>query len=73
MNVCKITIYTNTGAIDYIVHKTCDDYIELISNALSNGDTIILNTIDNTTLLIQTSNIIAIEFTDDNEETIPPT
>ena len=57
----EITIYTSQGAITYTVHKTVDNFVEVLSAALEKGY-VTLETTEGACLIINPINAAAIEI-----------
>ena len=63
----ELTIYTAQGAIAYTIHKTSDDFTELLTAALEKGY-VAVDTIEGSRLVINPLNVAAIEIKELTDE-----
>lgn len=59
--ICTITIYTATSAIEFNVIATVDEFQTTLANALEEG-TVVLDTVEGNKLILNAINVIAIEI-----------
>ena len=57
----ELTIYTAQGVITYTIHKTSDDFTELLTSALEKGY-VAVDTIEGSRLVINPLNAVVIEI-----------
>ncbi|OGO90332.1 MAG: hypothetical protein A2Y17_12245 [Clostridiales bacterium GWF2_38_85] len=74
-DIRRLDIYTVNGALTFDIPTTGEGFADVLSQALSNGMTVV-KTVDGTELLLNAMNIVAIEIKDADDETesnTPPT
>lgn len=75
-DVCEVVIYTTSAALSFNVKATTTDFQERLAGALEEG-TVILDTTEDTKLILNAINVVAIEVhgqqdTEENTQAIPP-
>ncbi len=69
--ICELTIYTSSSALQFNVVVTCDNFQDTLADALENG-TVVLDTVEGSRLILNAINVIAIEVHKQKEESISP-
>lgn len=69
--ICELTIYTSSSALQFNVRVTCDNFQDTLADALEGG-TVVLDTVEGSRLILNAINVIAIEVHKPEIETTTP-
>lgn len=75
MKTCELIIYTSNGALTFEVEATTDNFQDALASALEGG-TVVLDTTDESKLILNAINVVAIEVRevvdDESVDNTPP-
>ena len=59
-NTCEVVLYTHDNALSFMVNASCENFTARVTEGFENG-LVVLETVENTTLIVSTLNVVAVE------------